>query len=841
MFFSTETLLTWFVQTAVVGATILLVARLSLYATKNYLLRHKIGVWAMRATALVPLLTLLPSWWSVPNPLPTTTGPAARQLVAAPNEMALAAFEMPDTLVPAIVSDTPIFEIDPETETMFDEAEPPPLPPVAMEGSRRGADVLKVPVVAPVMEPNAVGNWVQDHDLTDASVLGLLGYGIISLYFLSIFVMGLIGLRKLRSTGKPASGRVLSILDPLTQDFRRKPWAMSSETVPSPVCFGVFRPTILLPKPLASLATADELKWVLAHEVDHLRRGDPLTGCIMAWVKACYFYVPWFWSLKREMLLGQEYLADAAAIAAGGKPIDYATFLVNLSQGTTSPTGRGALPAHGVRAGRSDLYRRVNMVLSNETPAARRNARRWSLLAGTGLLAAAVCLSGVSFATADDKKPEGDKPKAEVRDGVKEKAGKPDGDKPKTGERDTGKPRITERRDIRETADPAQTEEIKALKAKIAEAAKKGDTETVMKLVDQLTAKSNSPRVMVIETDGVPPIPPIPPRAAGGFPVPPVAPAAPGAPNVAFAPFPAMNFPAMSADVSEKLLKALNEAKEKVKGNEEAIKAIEAAIDEAKARAKEAQARAKEMQARIFETPLNPGAGQRMEIRPAVGPNGTQVFEYFPAPNAVGGKAWSTVRGGSFLGISVAPIDETLAEQLDLPKNVVVITNVVEKSPAAVAGLKKNDIVVTVNGESSQVLKNPATAVGMMATLKPGSEFKVEVVRKSKKETVTLKIPEAPATDRLAAGGSRAMTLTTPKVKFDSLAIQINDEKFEAKAKKGDTAYTVSGVIKDGQKTDMRILIKSADKSFETTGKNLSEIPAEHQTAIKSLLNSIGN
>src|SRR5581483_5517852 len=121
--------------------------------------------------------------------------------------------------------------------------------------------------------------------------------------------------------------------------------------------------------------------------------------------RAVYFFVPWFWPLRRELSLAQEYLADAAAAAADGRGVDYAAFLVNLSGGPAR------LPrlAHAVRAGRSDLFRRVTMLVQSGAGVDRRCPRGWAALAAGGVLSAAVVLSGLGLASADDQKPQPEK------------------------------------------------------------------------------------------------------------------------------------------------------------------------------------------------------------------------------------------------------------------------------------------------------------------------------------------------------------------------------------------------------------------------------------------------
>src|SRR5262249_26022269 len=118
--------------------------------------------------------------------------------------------------------------------------------------------------------------------------------------------------------------------------------------------------------------------------------------------QAVFFFVPWFWWLRRQVRLCQEYIADAAAAAQGVAPDEYAAFLVSLAKSPAAPLG-----AAGLRNS-SDLFRRVNMLLQNPMRVQAACPRRWSLVAAGALLGAAVLFSGVGLRAddADDVKKE---------------------------------------------------------------------------------------------------------------------------------------------------------------------------------------------------------------------------------------------------------------------------------------------------------------------------------------------------------------------------------------------------------------------------------------------------
>src|SRR5205814_1178892 len=116
------------------------------------------------------------------------------------------------------------------------------------------------------------------------------------------------------------------------------PRLLMSPRVQVPFACGILRPTIVLPSSFAQAAAPDALRWVLAHELAHLQRPDAWTGMLFGLGRAFYFALPWFWWLRRQVRLCQEYVADAAAVAAGS-PEDYAQFLLNWAQAPAAPSG----------------------------------------------------------------------------------------------------------------------------------------------------------------------------------------------------------------------------------------------------------------------------------------------------------------------------------------------------------------------------------------------------------------------------------------------------------------------------------------------------------------------
>ncbi|HKQ56766.1 MAG TPA: M56 family metallopeptidase [Candidatus Eisenbacteria bacterium] len=164
-----------------------------------------------------------------------------------------------------------------------------------------------------------------------------------------------------------------------------------------PVAIGGLRPGLLLPANSAALSD-DALRMVLAHEMSHVRRRDPL----LAWVPAAAQLVFWFHPVVRlavrEYLAAREQACDADALrATGTSPRDYGTLLLDYGVSRVSEVpGAASCGSHGAR----DLKRRLEMLSRTlRVTAAHR--------IGTAAVVLAVVAVGfvpIRFVAADDDK-----------------------------------------------------------------------------------------------------------------------------------------------------------------------------------------------------------------------------------------------------------------------------------------------------------------------------------------------------------------------------------------------------------------------------------------------------
>jgi hypothetical protein len=255
------------------------------------------------------------------------------------------------------------------------------------------------PAPAPAAPPAAPIVWTWE---SAAAALYLAAAGLV----LGRWLFGWLALRRLLATAAPVTGRAAAVFAEAAGG--RPPRLLASPRVRAPFSCGLLRPAVVLPAAFAAGAPAGVLRWVFAHELAHLRRRDAWAGLLFGLGQALFFAVPWFWWLRRQARLCQEYLADAAAVAAGGSPEEYAEFLLSWTAAPPAP----AL-ACGVRARPSDLYRRIQMLLKTPTPLEGRCPRRWALAAAGGLLSLAVLAAGFTLRAAAAPAPAPPEPKKE--------------------------------------------------------------------------------------------------------------------------------------------------------------------------------------------------------------------------------------------------------------------------------------------------------------------------------------------------------------------------------------------------------------------------------------------
>ncbi len=103
------------------------------------------------------------------------------------------------------------------------------------------------------------------------------------------------------------------------------------------------------------------------------------------------------------------------------------------------------------------------------------------------------------------------------------------------------------------------------------------------------------------------------------------------------------------------------------------------------------------------------------------------------------------VRG--WLGVYIQPLTSELAKQFDLKDSEgALISDVIEDSPAAKAGIERGDVIVEYNGNK---VKDVTSLRNMVANTFPNTEVSIKIVRNGELKTFKVKITELPQEETL--------------------------------------------------------------------------------------------
>jgi hypothetical protein len=158
-----------------------------------------------------------------------------------------------------------------------------------------------------------------------------------------------------------------------------------------PAVFGMIRPTLVLPEPLASSLSPEQIEPILAHELVHIRRGDVTAGFLQVLAVILWWFHPLVWWVNRNIGRERERCCDEESLAGlGCEPGQYARALLNVLE--LKLRLRPLLTLPGVRP--LDLTRqRLEHIMACKS-AARTTRGQWLILATV----AAVLVPGAGLA-----------------------------------------------------------------------------------------------------------------------------------------------------------------------------------------------------------------------------------------------------------------------------------------------------------------------------------------------------------------------------------------------------------------------------------------------------------
>jgi beta-lactamase regulating signal transducer with metallopeptidase domain len=146
--------------------------------------------------------------------------------------------------------------------------------------------------------------------------------------------------RRLAACGIVSDPTVLAVLRSVCErtGWRTATLLVSPEPI-SPFVMGVWRRKIVVPESLVCEESTSRLRYVLAHELAHVVRGDLWANWLLLAARGVHWFNPAAWWIVREMRAERESACDELAIAALGesdRPA-YASTIVDLAASLSLP------------------------------------------------------------------------------------------------------------------------------------------------------------------------------------------------------------------------------------------------------------------------------------------------------------------------------------------------------------------------------------------------------------------------------------------------------------------------------------------------------------------------
>lgn len=154
--------------------------------------------------------------------------------------------------------------------------------------------------------------------------------------------------------------------------------------VDGPVCFGILRPVILLPRKMYNDSPPEDLQMALSHELAHIERRDCWINLLQRVVEVIFFFHPFVWYASLQLTRQREQICDNYVIRKGARVTDYSRFLSRIAEQRFE---KMSFQAVALFEGR--LVQRVRSLLDPERNDQIKASHRVTV---AGLVAVALCL-----------------------------------------------------------------------------------------------------------------------------------------------------------------------------------------------------------------------------------------------------------------------------------------------------------------------------------------------------------------------------------------------------------------------------------------------------------------
>lgn len=159
---------------------------------------------------------------------------------------------------------------------------------------------------------------------------------------------------------------------------------VETEMVHSPALYGFLRLHLLLPKNSLAVLSAEELRFVLLHELAHVKRKDMVVNWVVMVLQVLHWFNPLVWLGFRRMAGDREMAADALALSylQPRENVAYGSAILKLLQTLMRPAPLPGLV--GILEDNNQMKRRITMI------AKFRKTSRWPIPATLAFISLAL-------------------------------------------------------------------------------------------------------------------------------------------------------------------------------------------------------------------------------------------------------------------------------------------------------------------------------------------------------------------------------------------------------------------------------------------------------------------